>query len=100
MEALGFYVCDADLEDELIRASGRTRVERVVAANGDLKPFRTLQKQPEWRDRPTTSSYAASWAAAAGERRAMRASSSRRSSSRRCPGRSIGLAHVADDSLE
>jgi len=53
MEALGFYVCDADLEDELIRALGSGTVERVVSANGDLKPFRTLQKQPEWRDRPT-----------------------------------------------
>lgn len=52
MEALGFYVCEADLEDELIRALGRDRVQNVVAANGDLKPFRTLQKQPEWRDRP------------------------------------------------
>ncbi len=24
----------------------------VVAANGELGPFRTLQKQPEWRGRP------------------------------------------------
>jgi hypothetical protein len=53
MEALGFYVCEADLEDELIRALGSDRVQTVVAANGDLKPFRTLQKQPEWRGRPT-----------------------------------------------
>jgi hypothetical protein len=52
MEALGFYVCEADLEDELIRALGSATVERVVAANGDLGSFRTLQKQPEWRRRP------------------------------------------------
>jgi hypothetical protein len=52
MESLGFYVCDADLEDELIRALGAAAVERVVEANGDLGPFRTLQKQPEWRGRP------------------------------------------------
>jgi len=52
MEALGFYVCEADLEDELIRALGTDLVERVVEANGDLRPFRTLQKQPEWRGRP------------------------------------------------
>jgi Overcoming lysogenization defect protein-like, TOPRIM domain len=52
MEALGFYVCDADLEGELIRALGAERVERVVEANGDLRSFRTLQKQPEWRSRP------------------------------------------------
>jgi hypothetical protein len=52
MEALGFYVCVADLEDELIRALGADEVERVVRANGDLGSFRTLQKQPEWRGRP------------------------------------------------
>jgi hypothetical protein len=51
MERLGFYVCDADLEDELIRALGADAVERVVAAQGDLVPFRTLQKQPAWRGR-------------------------------------------------
>ena len=53
MEALGFFVCDADLEDELIRAHGAEGVIEVVRANGDLGPFRTLQKQPEWRGRPT-----------------------------------------------
>jgi hypothetical protein len=52
MEALGFYVCDADLEDELIRALGSAAVEQVVAAEGDLTSFRTLQKQPAWRGRP------------------------------------------------
>jgi len=52
METLGFYVCEADLEDELIRALGVDTVERVVEANGDLRAFRTLQKQPEWRSRP------------------------------------------------
>jgi OLD-like protein len=52
MERLGFFVCEADLEDELIRALGTDVVEHVVEANGDLGPFRTLQKQPEWRGRP------------------------------------------------
>ena len=52
MEGLGFFVCEADLEDELIRALGADVVEHVVEANGDLGPFRTLQKQPEWRGRP------------------------------------------------
>jgi hypothetical protein len=53
MEALGFFVCDADLEDELIRALGAEAVVEVVRANGDFVPFRTFQKQPEWRGRPT-----------------------------------------------
>lgn len=52
LEALGFYVCEADLEDELIRALGAAAVEEVVEAQGDLRPFRTMQKQPEWRERP------------------------------------------------
>jgi hypothetical protein len=47
MERLGFYVCEADLEDELIRALGAGAVQEVVDAHGDLAPFRTLQKQPE-----------------------------------------------------
>ena len=52
LERLGFYVCVADLEDELIRALGAAAVEAVVEAHGDLGSFRTLQKQPEWRERP------------------------------------------------
>jgi OLD-like protein len=53
LERLGFYVCVADLEDELIRALGAASVEQVVDAQGDLRSFRTLQKQPEWRGRTT-----------------------------------------------
>jgi predicted ATP-dependent endonuclease of OLD family len=51
MERLGFYVCVADLEDELIRALSAASVERVVAAQGDLGSFRTLQKQSAWQGR-------------------------------------------------
>ena len=51
MERLGFYVCVADLEDELIRALGAAAVERVLDAKGDLELFRTFQKQPTWRGR-------------------------------------------------
>jgi hypothetical protein len=53
MESLGFYVCVADLEDELIRALGAASVEHVVDAQGDLGSFRTLQKQPAWQGRTT-----------------------------------------------
>jgi hypothetical protein len=52
MERLGFYACIEDLEDELIRALGADEVLDVVEARGELGPFRTLQKQPEWRGRP------------------------------------------------
>jgi OLD-like protein len=49
MERLGFHVCVADLEDELIRALGPGGVEAVLEEAGDLAPFRTFQKQPAWR---------------------------------------------------
>jgi hypothetical protein len=51
MERLGFFVCVADLEDELIRSLGVAAVERVIEAQGGLGSFRTLQKQPAWRGR-------------------------------------------------
>jgi hypothetical protein len=51
MERLGFYVCVADLEDELIRSLGAAAVERIVEARGELDSFRTFQKQPAWRGR-------------------------------------------------
>lgn len=53
MEALGFYVCVADLEDELIRALGTAAVERVIDGQGELESFRIFQRQPAWRGRPT-----------------------------------------------
>ena len=52
MEALGFYVCVDDLEDELIRSLGAAAIEEVAEMQGDLGAFRTLQKQAPWRDRP------------------------------------------------
>jgi hypothetical protein len=52
MESLGFYVCVADLEDELIRALGAASVEQIIAAQGELHSFRTLQKQPAQEGRP------------------------------------------------
>ena len=53
MEELGFYVCDADLEEELIRALGAPRVEEIIRVNDDLHRFQTLQQMPEWRGRAT-----------------------------------------------
>jgi hypothetical protein len=52
LERLGFYACIEDLEDELIRALGAEKVVDIVKERGELEPFRTLQKQPEWRGRP------------------------------------------------
>ena len=52
MEALGFFVCTIDLEDELIRALGTDEVERIIEAQGELRSLRTLQRQPAQRGRP------------------------------------------------
>src|SRR5207244_1815225 len=51
MEELGFYVCEADLEDELIRALGVASVEQVAEAQRELASFRTFQKQPAQQER-------------------------------------------------
>jgi hypothetical protein len=53
MEALGFYACTVDLEDELIRALGVAAVEAVVERQGELGSFRTLQKQAAQQGRST-----------------------------------------------
>jgi hypothetical protein len=52
MERLGFFVCIEDLEDELIRAIGAGQVEALIDSQGDLRAFRSLQRQPEWRGQP------------------------------------------------
>jgi len=47
----GFFACDADLEDELIRALGTAAVERVIDTEGELGSFRRFQEQPAQRGR-------------------------------------------------
>jgi hypothetical protein len=50
MESLGFYVCEADLDDELVRCLGIAAVERVIEAEGESGRFETFRKQVEKRD--------------------------------------------------
>lgn len=52
LESQHFFVCTADLEDELIRALGTATVEQILDAHGDLTAFRTFQQQPAQRGRP------------------------------------------------
>jgi hypothetical protein len=52
LERIGFYACTRDLEDELTRAVGPDGMERVLAEQGELRAFRTYQKQPAHRERP------------------------------------------------
>ena len=51
LQSLGFFVCQADLEDELIRSAGVSAVLEVAAQQGELAAFRTFQAQPNWRGR-------------------------------------------------
>jgi len=52
IERLGFFVCDRDLEEELIRAVGTAGVERVIEAEGEGRAWRTFQQQPFQVGRP------------------------------------------------
>jgi NAD(P)-dependent dehydrogenase (short-subunit alcohol dehydrogenase family) len=49
------FVCQLDLEDELIRAVTPDRVLDLLARDDNLGSFRTLQNQPVWRDQPLPS---------------------------------------------
>ncbi|MFE7134083.1 TOPRIM nucleotidyl transferase/hydrolase domain-containing protein [Streptomyces sp. NPDC057638] len=48
----GYFVCAADLEDELIRALGVTRVEELIRDEGDGRALATFLSQPAQRGRP------------------------------------------------
>ena len=52
LPAFGFFVCVADLEDELIRSLGTRRAVDVVERIGLGGKLRTLRGQQAWRDRP------------------------------------------------
>jgi hypothetical protein len=52
LERAGFYACTRDLEDELTRAVGPDGMERVLEEQGELRAFRTYQKQPAHRAEP------------------------------------------------
>jgi hypothetical protein len=52
MEALGFYVCEQDLEHELVRAVGIAGVARIIEREGEHGRFETFRKQLAKRDLP------------------------------------------------
>ena len=51
LAAIGFFACESDLEDELIRALGPDRVQQVIEAAGEAASFRRLQREPFHRGR-------------------------------------------------
>jgi hypothetical protein len=52
MEDLGFFVCDADLEEELIRALGPSVLIGIIETQREGGAFRSFQGQPAQRGRP------------------------------------------------
>ena len=48
----GFFVCERDLEDELIRALGAERARDAIVGAGLGSPFESLRSQQPWVDRP------------------------------------------------
>lgn len=49
---VSLFVCEPDLEAELLRAVGAAGALAVLDSQGDLGSFTTLQRQVHWRDRP------------------------------------------------
>ena len=45
------FICDPDLEGELVRALGVTAVVSLIDSEGELESFRRLQQQPAQRTR-------------------------------------------------
>jgi hypothetical protein len=49
LEEAGFYVCEIDLEDELVRALGAETMVWLIESQGQLRRFRSFQNQPAQR---------------------------------------------------
>ncbi|MDY0910758.1 TOPRIM nucleotidyl transferase/hydrolase domain-containing protein [Microbacterium sp. CFBP9034] len=95
LEEAGFFACEDDLEDELIRALGPEAVERCLTEQGDIASFRTLQKQVEWRERDVRAQLRRWCPAAHDGSSATPACSSRRLPSSGCPGPSSRRSRAA-----
>ena len=52
LEAIGFFACSADLEDELVRAAGEALLLRLIETEGDAQSWHTFQRQRAWHGRP------------------------------------------------
>lgn len=99
MEQLGFYVCVADLEDELIRGLGADTVQEVLDIEGDLRSFRTFQKQPRSGNGAWSGSCAGSWGRTADARRSTRAHSWNGSTSTGCHALWTGSSRMSDSGI-
>lgn len=62
------FVCDRDLEDELVRALGRPKVLEVLEAGGDLDAWHILLNQPFHRGRPEAAVLRRFWGTTSGRK--------------------------------
>lgn len=51
LRTVGFFGCERDLEDEVIRAAGEQIILETLAVRGELTRFRVFQGQPAQRER-------------------------------------------------
>jgi len=63
------FVCEPDLEGELVRALGIEGVEAVIAEQGELESFRRLQRQPAQRGRAAEQQLARFFGGRSGNKR-------------------------------
>jgi hypothetical protein len=49
LEALGFFVCDRDLEDEFIKTLGVAEIEKLIASQGESYTLGVFAQQPAHR---------------------------------------------------
>ena len=52
LEQLGFFICDPDIEHELVRAIGTARTLEVIASESHAKAWDMFRNQPAQRERP------------------------------------------------
>jgi hypothetical protein len=57
LEELGFFACNADLEEELIRAAGDANLSRLIELEGDAQPWRKFRSQSAWHGRPVNQQF-------------------------------------------
>ena len=59
LEGLGFYACDANLEEELARALGPAAMQELFEAQRELSAFRTTRSNPRIGRRQSRLSFGA-----------------------------------------
>jgi hypothetical protein len=92
----GVFVCERDLEEELVRALGPTAVVEVLEQAGVIGSFRTFQGQPEWRGRDLTAQVRRFAGAGSGRKALLAAAMAERLGDDEVPAPLVALLDAAD----